>query len=267
MALALLVGAGGEQRRRPRGGSRRRRAPAAARRGRQARSRARPARRRTCRRPTPSASAGPRNPRREARRTRPAGSGRTPRRTRRSARAASRPGHARGTSRGPRRGTRRARRACWPPSARVPPQGEQPVAVLGGLHASRPPRRSPACTAPLSAWDRCMLTTRLVPCSASAGCPASRSARRRASGSRSVGRGGAGGEAELDRRGRRDAVAGVEVLARAQDRGQQRPERGAAVARHQADADVRIGQVGGLARSARCRTARRGCSPGPPPGR
>jgi hypothetical protein len=60
------------------------------------------------------------------------------------------------------------------------------------------------------------------------------------------GGGDAGGQAEFDGGGRRDAVAGVEVLAGPQDRGEQRPEGGAAVAGHQAHGDVRVGQVGPL---------------------
>ena len=56
-----------------------------------------------------------------------------------------------------------------------------------------------------------------------------------------------GGEAELNRGGGRDAVPGVEVLARPQDRGEQRPERRSPVACHQADAR-RAGRPGTPAR-------------------
>lgn len=58
--------------------------------------------------------------------------------------------------------------------------------------------------------------------------------------------GGTGGEPELDGRGSADTTPCVQVLPRSQDRGQQRPERGAAIAGHETDADVGIGETGRL---------------------
>ena len=100
----------------------------------------------------------------------------------------------------------------------------------------------PACMAPLSACDRYMPATRLVPRSACAGCSASRSRQPPRGGQQIAGGDRLRGEPQLDRQLRGYPVAGVEVLPRPQDRGEQRPERRAAVARHQAHRHVRVRQ-------------------------